>query len=128
MSGIKTKRKRMGMSWINRVPDIVVVDLSSLDKWKHLLNVVSEVMFNDMLDCLLITYPDGGYTDGLWYIMDRHMDMDSLDIMVLEELGIRFDELSFEMDRLIQWYLGPGFRNYKYLTKLEPHGAVFKLN
>lgn len=116
------------MIWNNTAPDIVVVDLSTLDRWKYLLNVVSEAMFNEIVDCLLITYPDSGYTDGIWYIMDSHIDMDNVDMMVLEELGVRFDELSFEMDRLIQGYLGPGFRNYKYLTKLEPHGAVFKLN
>lgn len=111
----------------NPIPSIIVIDISSLDRWKVLLNV-NDDMFRQIIECLLLTYPDSGYTDGLWYIMESHIDMDFMDVRALEELSIRFDELSFDMDILIQSYLGPHLRKYSYITMLEPHGAVFKLN
>lgn len=108
------------------LPSVIVLDMSSLDRWKLLLNV-NDNMFRQIIECLLLTYPDSGYTDGLWYIMDKHIDMDFMDVRALEELSIRFDELSFDMDMVIQGYLGPHIRDYSYMTMLEPYGAAFKL-
>lgn len=125
MNGTNIKLRKMELI-LNDRPDVVVVDISSLDRWKYLLNINNETMFKEIIEYLLLSYPYNRYTDGLWYIMDSHMDMYSVDPIVLEELGVRFDELSLDMDRLIQWYLGKYFHKYKFLTMLEPHGAVFK--
>jgi len=108
-----------------KLPEYVIIDVSDLRVWVDRLHLPESVV-RDLIIIMMHGYPYGQYTDGLFVVLENHLNFDNMAASHLDNLEITMMQMCENADSVIAIKLSGYDDQYKFVSWLEPWSVVFR--
>lgn len=108
-----------------QLPEYVIIDISELSIWVDKLHLPESVV-RDLIMIMMHGYPYGQYTDGLFVVLEKHLNFDNMAASHLDNLEIMLEQMCQHADSLITMKISGYEDAYKFVNWLEPWSVIFR--